>query len=117
MVAAATCGTTGRRIRGAARLMKKLGVIGKMRITSTRRFLRQYLSFCTSKASKLSAWTSLSSSIALLRQYLYSCTSKTRVCVVRGAARLMKKCGRHCVSICTLVPVKQGCVWCGARRG
>jgi hypothetical protein len=33
MVAAATCGTIGRRIKGAARLIKKLGVIGKIRMT------------------------------------------------------------------------------------
>jgi hypothetical protein len=79
IVAAATCGTTGRRMRGAARLMKKLGVIGKMRITSRRRFLRQYLSSCTSKAS-VCVWCS----IALLRQKLSSCTSKVRAC---GAGR------------------------------
>lgn len=33
MVADATWGTRGRRIKGAARLMKKLGVMGKMRMT------------------------------------------------------------------------------------
>eukprot|EP00961_Rhodomonas_salina_P023005 308372-Rhodomonas_salina.1 len=33
MVAAAVCGTKGSRMSGAARLIKKLGVIGKMRMT------------------------------------------------------------------------------------
>jgi hypothetical protein len=54
-------------------------------------FCGQYLRFCTSKTSKLSAWS----------QYLHFCTSKTSKLSAWTANRVF------CVSVCAFVLVKQ----------
>jgi hypothetical protein len=55
---------------------------------SLQRLMRQYLYFCTSKASKLSTrGSSSSSSLTLsLSQYLYFCTSKASKLSTRGSS-------------------------------